>query len=314
MGSVSGSLVQDSLGGGGGGRGGGEEGEEDMSGVFRIAFRQRRGWLARCVCVCVCVCVHIYVYRWRARAHTHTHTHVHVYVYRWRAYADTKLLNAMIAAECARRFEADTKREGEHARAGRGRGGLHTHVPISSVAVRPGTVATDISRDSKVGQVLIGVAKFLGLTRPLPRAAMGILHACTMPLPSPSAATCTTSSSLFKLFDASSAPAPYSIYYDDALPVPPHPVVLDAASTARAWQDSEQLLREWEMRSVTGGTPKAEVIWGFDLPNSLATWDGVTYAPASASKLAPASGSKPVEMATNSRSSTVNTAPPSAEP
>ncbi len=160
----------------------------------------------------------------------------------------------------------------------------------------------------------MGVANFLGLTRPLPRAATGILHACTMPLPSPSAATCTTSSSLSEPFDSSSAPAPYSIYYDDTLPVPPHPAVLDAASTARAWQDSEQLLREWEMRSATGGTPKTEVIWGFDLPNSLATWDGVTFAPASASKQSPASGSKQVDMATNSRSSTVSTAPPNTYP
>ena len=96
MGSVSGSLGQDSGGRGGGGE---KEGEEDMSGLFRIAFHQRRGWLARCVpvclcvCVCVCVCVsvcayvcvcvYMYMYPGGARPHTHTHTdtHTHTHMY-----------------------------------------------------------------------------------------------------------------------------------------------------------------------------------------------------------------------------------------
>ena len=213
---------------------GGGEADDGASGVFRIAFRQRRGMLGR-----------------------------------WRAYADSKLLNAMMAAEGARRLEAHAQRAGQ---GGRGdKGGRPAQVSISSVALRPGTVVTDISRDSKVGQVLIGMAQALGLTRPLPRAAVGILHACTMPLSSPSASTSALSSSPSAPTQSASAlQAPYDIYYDDTQPVQPHSAVLDARSTALAWQHSARLLREWKIRSGRGGgsseesAPKAEVdiVWG----------------------------------------------------
>ena len=214
---------------------GSQETEEDsgrVTGIFGIAFRQRRGLLGR-----------------------------------WRAYADSKLLNTITASEGARRLAA----------CGAGGEGLSA-TPIRSVAVRPGTVATDITRHSRGAGALIGLLKEMGLARPLDRAARGILHACTAPL----------------LPDDSSPPAAaapvttevgYSIYWDDTRATPAHASALDADTTSLVWRDSEKLLREWRHRVSAFGAPTDSgsandvgVLWGYDLSQA---WEGGVFVPRS---------------------------------
>jgi len=172
---------------------------------------------------------------------------------RFRAYAHSKLLNAVTAAEGHNRWAA---------------------LGVGSVSVRPGTVATAITRHSPLVSSLLRSLPLPFLRSPR-HAARGIALAAVHPRVEGGG------------------------YYDEGKLARVNPTVTDRNVTRQAWDTSLSLLEEWALRtdddasreeSPSKAGPRSEIAvsgWNFDLPASLETWRGAQFVPSSAGVAVP---------------------------
>eukprot|EP00293_Proteomonas_sulcata_P009831 CAMPEP_0184304854 /NCGR_PEP_ID=MMETSP1049-20130417/14280_1 /TAXON_ID=77928 /ORGANISM="Proteomonas sulcata, Strain CCMP704" /LENGTH=397 /DNA_ID=CAMNT_0026616777 /DNA_START=53 /DNA_END=1245 /DNA_ORIENTATION=+ len=143
---------------------------------------------------------------------------------RWKAYSDTKLLNAMMAAETHERLK-------EHG--------------ITSVSVRPGTVRTDITRTSLIARGMVKAADLFGITSSLASLSIDPVPVGALTLPWPPG---TAQEAAAGIVHAATAPKlEGGSYYDHGRLSPCQNSVRNSALTAQVWEDSVALLQEWHV-------------------------------------------------------------------